>query len=144
MASRYIAVEGQQPPEDVHSVPDYAPGGWQFAAYSDLTPGPVELVTVAVTEEPGKEQCDVVFGMNHHVGCGIRVRGAYHRIEWTDEDPEVPDMIPDTYDVDVISGLRISMYGAWGRRGLAAALREAAAMLDGADGHLPQVKGPGA
>ena len=144
MASRYIAVAGQQPPEAVHRVPDYALHGWQFAAYSDLTPGPVELVTVAVTQESGKDQCDVVFGMNHAVGCGIRIRGSYHRVEWADEYQEEPDLIPDTFDVDGISGLRISMYGEWGRRGLAAALREAAAMLDGADGHLPAVKGPGA
>jgi len=45
MATRYKAALSELPPDGgVHGFPDYAVNGWQFAAYSDLNPGPLGIV----------------------------------------------------------------------------------------------------
>jgi hypothetical protein len=113
----------------------------QFAALSDLYPGPVTMVAVAVTQEAGREQSDVLLTIDPH--SNVRVRGDYRRVDWT-EDKDEPDLTPETLDLEVVDRLRLSAYGSWGRHGLASALREAAAMLDGAEPHLPADQDPDA
>ena len=142
MSTRYIATLSELPADGgVHSTPDYALNGWQFAAYSDLNPGPVGIVAVAVTEESGREQCDVTLLLDHACGVGLRTRSAYKWADWGgDNDKEEPEVIYDSADTQAIDSLRISAYGAWGRQGLASALREAAAMLEAVDGRTgPEV-----
>ncbi|MFC8450241.1 hypothetical protein [Kitasatospora sp. NPDC057223] len=48
----------------------------------------------------------------------------------TDEEPVVETL---GADMEGVSNLRISLYDGWGRLGLAAALREAAEMLEAVD-----------
>lgn len=140
MPSRYIAVGDDQPPADVHGVPDYAAHGWQFAAYSDLFPGPVAEVAVAVTEEAGRQQTDVMLRFDASNGSSVRERSWGHRMDWS-KDEELPDVLPVEVDNEGLDALRISVYGEWGRRGLASALREAAEMLEAAERHLPGQNG---
>ncbi|MFD9593140.1 hypothetical protein ACFWA9_10320 [Kitasatospora sp. NPDC059973] len=138
MPERYIATFEEPPSEKFHSTPDFAADGWQFAAYSDLNPGPVGIVAVAATEEAGREQTDVILTIDPAAGCSVRARVWHKRARWED-DPEIPEVVEEFTDAEGLDQLRISAYGAWGRRGLAAALREAAEMLEAADRHLPQV-----
>ncbi|WP_371484876.1 hypothetical protein [Kitasatospora sp. NBC_00315] len=130
MSTRYLPV-GEPDPE-VFDTPDYSRAGWTFAAASDLRPGPVADVLVAVTGEDGREQCDVQLLLQPTVGCSMRVRARHHVAHYsdTDEEPMVETLDADLEGVD---NLRISLYGSWGRLGLAAALREAAEMLEAAD-----------
>jgi hypothetical protein len=85
--------------------------------------------------QAGREQVDVVLKIGPAAGCGVRARVWHKRAQWNDDQDELPDYT----DAEGLDQLRISAYGVWGRRGLAAAFREAAAMLEGADPHLPPV-----
>ncbi|MGW2599542.1 hypothetical protein [Streptomyces klenkii] len=127
--TRYIATGSA--PADVHGAPDYARGGWQVAAISDLEPGPIGMVSVAITAEKGHEQCDVVLVAKG----GMRVRAQHRVAHWPPEgDGEIPEVTTEGAGLEGVDILRISAYGDWARMGLAAALREAAEMLEAAEG----------
>ncbi len=133
MSTRYLPIGDPDP--DVFDTPDYSRAGWRFAAMSDLRPGPVADVLVAVTGEDGREQCDVQLLLQPTVGCSMRVRARHHVADFDSEWDEEPAVETLDADLEGVNSLRISLYGSWGRLGLAAALREAAEMLEAADRH---------
>ncbi|MEU5836409.1 hypothetical protein ABZ820_22445 [Streptomyces diacarni] len=114
--------------EDVHDPPDHADSGWQHAHLADLRPGPIGAVAVAVTHEWLSEQCDVTFYVDPaSADFGYRVRAAYTEYS---EPGEGETLHADLGSVEI---LRLTGYGAWAQKGLAAAMRQAADLLDAAD-----------
>ncbi|MFF2548313.1 hypothetical protein ACFVUY_37950 [Kitasatospora sp. NPDC058063] len=137
MPERYIATFEVPPPEAKHRTPDYSRNGWEVCAYSNLNPGPIGVVSIAVTEEEtGREQTDVILTVDPAAGCSVRTRVHHSRVVWG-EDPEIPEVHPAYTDAEGVGEVRLSIYGTWARRGMAAALREAAEMLEGAELRLP-------
>ncbi|MFI6448492.1 hypothetical protein [Kitasatospora sp. NPDC050543] len=133
MSTRYLPTGETDP--DVFDTSDYTRDGWKFTALSDLMPGPIAMVTVAVTDDqdPQRQQCDVQLLLDPASGCSMRVRGRHHLAHYATETDEEPVVVARNADLEGVDSLRISLYGACSRLGLAAALREAAEMLESAD-----------
>jgi hypothetical protein len=127
VSTRYQPVGPTDP--EIFDTPDYTRTDWHFAAMSDLRPGPIAEVLVAHSED-GDEQCDVQLLLDPIIGCSMRVRGRHRVATWANEGDEYPIEETRDADLDGVHDLRISVYGPWGRAGLAAALREAAEMLE--------------
>ncbi|MGY0466873.1 hypothetical protein ACW14Y_42440 [Kitasatospora sp. cg17-2] len=127
MSTRYLPVGPTDP--EVFATPDYTDADWHFAAMSDLRPGPIADVLVAHSEDRD-EQCDVQLLLDPRLGCSMRVRARHCVDTWVHESDEYPLTEVRDADLDGVRGLRISVYGRLGRLGLAAALREAAEMLE--------------
>ncbi|MEU8516382.1 hypothetical protein AB0C76_33085 [Kitasatospora sp. NPDC048722] len=134
--TRYLPIDNP-PPEGMYATPDRTAKGWQFAAHSDLSPGPIGVVTVAATEQTDREQVDVTLYVDPAWGSTMRARSRHFVDEPVAGDPCALQQVAATADLVEVDYLRLSVYGALGRRGLAAALREAAEMLEQADHRMP-------
>ncbi|MBV6701710.1 hypothetical protein [Kitasatospora aureofaciens] len=86
---------------------------WQFAAVSDLPPGPIGMVAVAVTTENGREQCDVKLWTDPASQASLSLRARHHVAHWASDADECPQVQARDADMEGAAMVRTSAYGDW-------------------------------